>query len=340
MAEAASPRPRSSPGVSRELARWRARALRRRALRRSNARDSRAGRELEGELELRVAVRGKPVDLVLDWRPPPGRRGSSRSRRTASRSTSRASCASTSSSRRGTCAPGENVVRLRFESPIATAGTAVTLYRDREDGAEYVYSLFVPSDASTVFPCFDQPDLKARFTLVARRCPPAGKRCRTRRPSRRPPTARRSACASARPSRSAPISSPSPPGRSRSSTTARTASRRSPRRACSCGSRGSRARRREAYEMFRLHRQAVVLLRRSTSASRSRSRSTTWCSCPSSRTAAWSTPAPPSCARSRCCSRSSRPRPTGCAARSSSSTRPRTSGSATSSRCGGSTTCG
>ena len=36
---------------------------------------------------------------------------------------------------------------------------------DREDGAEYLYTLFVPSDASTVFPCFDQPDLKARFTL-------------------------------------------------------------------------------------------------------------------------------------------------------------------------------
>ena len=28
-----------------------------------------------------------------------------------------------------------------------------------------MYSLFVPADASTVFPCFDQPDLKARFRL-------------------------------------------------------------------------------------------------------------------------------------------------------------------------------
>ena len=28
-----------------------------------------------------------------------------------------------------------------------------------------MYTLFVPSDASTAFPCFDQPDLKARFTL-------------------------------------------------------------------------------------------------------------------------------------------------------------------------------
>ncbi|HEV2765209.1 MAG TPA: M1 family aminopeptidase, partial [Pyrinomonadaceae bacterium] len=61
---------------------------------------------------------------------------------------------------------GENVVRLSFESPVSATGTAaVTRYRDREDGAEYLYTLFVPSDASTAFPCFDQPDLKARFRL-------------------------------------------------------------------------------------------------------------------------------------------------------------------------------
>jgi aminopeptidase N len=60
---------------------------------------------------------------------------------------------------------GENVVKLDFTSPIATSGAAITRYVDKEDGAEYVYSLFVPSDASTVFPVFDQPDLKARFQL-------------------------------------------------------------------------------------------------------------------------------------------------------------------------------
>jgi aminopeptidase N len=60
---------------------------------------------------------------------------------------------------------GENVIKLDFTSPIATSGAAVTRYIDKEDGAEYVYSLFVPSDASTAFPCFDQPDLKARFQL-------------------------------------------------------------------------------------------------------------------------------------------------------------------------------
>ena len=31
---------------------------------------------------------------------------------------------------------------------------------------EYLYTLFVPDRASTAFPCFDQPDLKARFTLT------------------------------------------------------------------------------------------------------------------------------------------------------------------------------
>ena len=56
---------------------------------------------------------------------------------------------------------------MEFESPISPAGSAVTRYLDREDGSEYIYTLFVPSDASTTFPCFDQPDLKARFTLEA-----------------------------------------------------------------------------------------------------------------------------------------------------------------------------
>ncbi len=61
---------------------------------------------------------------------------------------------------------GENVIKLDFTSPILTSGSAITRYVDKEDGAEYIYSLFVPSDASTAFPVFDQPDLKARFTLT------------------------------------------------------------------------------------------------------------------------------------------------------------------------------
>src|SRR6185369_12252129 len=60
---------------------------------------------------------------------------------------------------------GANVVTLDFESPVAVSGSAVTRYKDREDGTEYLYTLLVPADASTLFPCFDQPDLNARFSL-------------------------------------------------------------------------------------------------------------------------------------------------------------------------------
>ena len=60
---------------------------------------------------------------------------------------------------------GENVLQIKFASPIKTSGAGVTRYVDKEDGAEYVYSLFVPSDASTAFPVFDQPDLKATISI-------------------------------------------------------------------------------------------------------------------------------------------------------------------------------
>ncbi len=52
--------------------------------------------------------------------------------------------------------PGENAVEIAF-----TAGTDA-LNRN----ADYLYSLFVPARASRTFPCFDQPDLKARLKLT------------------------------------------------------------------------------------------------------------------------------------------------------------------------------
>lgn len=61
---------------------------------------------------------------------------------------------------------GKNTVILHFTSRVDTAGAAITRYIDKEDGSEYLYSLFVPMDASMAFPCFDQPDLKARFMLT------------------------------------------------------------------------------------------------------------------------------------------------------------------------------
>jgi aminopeptidase N len=60
---------------------------------------------------------------------------------------------------------GRNTIALDFESAIAPSGRAITRYTDSDDGARYIYSLFVPMDASQAFPCFDQPDLKASFNL-------------------------------------------------------------------------------------------------------------------------------------------------------------------------------
>jgi aminopeptidase N len=60
---------------------------------------------------------------------------------------------------------GKNTLHLEFTSNSAAAGKAITRYQDKDDGSEYVYTLFVPMDASMAFPCFDQPDLKGKFTL-------------------------------------------------------------------------------------------------------------------------------------------------------------------------------
>ena len=60
---------------------------------------------------------------------------------------------------------GENTVLAEFTANIAPAGKAITRYEDRDDNTEYLYTLFVPMDASMAFPCFDQPDLKAGFQL-------------------------------------------------------------------------------------------------------------------------------------------------------------------------------
>jgi aminopeptidase N len=61
---------------------------------------------------------------------------------------------------------GENRIAIDFESAVAPAGKAITRYEDKDDGSEYIYTLFVPMDASMAFPCFDQPDLKGRFKLT------------------------------------------------------------------------------------------------------------------------------------------------------------------------------
>jgi aminopeptidase N len=60
---------------------------------------------------------------------------------------------------------GSNSVHIEFTSHVEPAGKPIIRYEDKDDGSEYIYTLFVPMDASMAFPCFDQPDIKGRFEL-------------------------------------------------------------------------------------------------------------------------------------------------------------------------------
>lgn len=61
---------------------------------------------------------------------------------------------------------GANRLDFEFATPIAAAGASIIRVKDPSDSATYLYTLLVPSDANLLFPCFDQPDLKARVTLT------------------------------------------------------------------------------------------------------------------------------------------------------------------------------
>jgi aminopeptidase N len=159
----ASAAPPLEPGVSRALAAWRAPRYRdvRYSLR--LAIDADATR-LTGTVAVELGLGSPPPDLVLDWRPPAGARLSGLEVNGTPARGARIEREHLVVPRRLLHA-GRNTVRARIDTPIAVSGGALTRYEDREDGSRYVYTLFVPADASTVFPCFDQPDLKARFSL-------------------------------------------------------------------------------------------------------------------------------------------------------------------------------
>ncbi|HEV7643479.1 MAG TPA: M1 family aminopeptidase [Pyrinomonadaceae bacterium] len=158
-------------GVSQVLARWRA-ANYSDVRYKLNITLEKGAPLMKGELEISVKItaEGAKNDLVLDWRP---------TQFSADKDKPFAHFIEVNNSidilswvvnehlivPKSLLKTGENVIKIQFASPVKTSGAAITRYVDKEDGGEYVYSLFVPSDASTAFPCFDQPDLKARFTL-------------------------------------------------------------------------------------------------------------------------------------------------------------------------------
>ncbi len=157
-----------APGVPRELARWRAAHYR--DVRYALDLTLRPGAEMmSGRLKVTVTLDAAAGDLVLDWRVLDGKADAG-SRVSDVRANGRGVTDARFADEhlvvpRAHLKAGVNEIEMSFESPVSAAGSAVTRYLDREDKSEYVYTLFVPSDASTAFPCFDQPDLKARFTL-------------------------------------------------------------------------------------------------------------------------------------------------------------------------------
>jgi aminopeptidase N len=59
-----------------------------------------------------------------------------------------------------------NRLRIRATMPYQHEGKGLHFFRDPTDGRVYLHSQFEPFDAHRVYPCFDQPDLKAPFRLT------------------------------------------------------------------------------------------------------------------------------------------------------------------------------
>lgn len=62
---------------------------------------------------------------------------------------------------------GVNTAAIRFTSKYVRDCQGVQYFKDDGDGEEYLYTDHEPASCHKGFPCFDQPDLKATYTLLA-----------------------------------------------------------------------------------------------------------------------------------------------------------------------------
>jgi aminopeptidase N len=59
-----------------------------------------------------------------------------------------------------------NEITITYRKPYDHSGEGFHQFFDPNDGAEYLYTQFEPYGAHRLFPCFDQPDLKATYHLT------------------------------------------------------------------------------------------------------------------------------------------------------------------------------
>ncbi|WP_206486247.1 aminopeptidase N [Thalassotalea sp. G2M2-11] len=60
---------------------------------------------------------------------------------------------------------GKTQVTVDYQRPYSTDGSGLHRFVDPENGEVYLYTDFEPYDANRLFPHFDQPDLKATYTM-------------------------------------------------------------------------------------------------------------------------------------------------------------------------------
>eukprot|EP01118_Nematostelium_gracile_P019306 TRINITY_DN8910_c0_g1_i1.p1 TRINITY_DN8910_c0_g1~~TRINITY_DN8910_c0_g1_i1.p1 ORF type:complete len:457 (+),score=83.76 TRINITY_DN8910_c0_g1_i1:61-1371(+) len=67
----------------------------------------------------------------------------------------------------GTLLRPSNTVEVRYINDYDKTGSGFNQFYDEEEKEAYLFTNFEPFDAHRLFPCFDQPDIKARFSLKA-----------------------------------------------------------------------------------------------------------------------------------------------------------------------------
>jgi len=63
--------------------------------------------------------------------------------------------------------PGKNIVKVETFSNYSNDGYGLHSFTDQVDQMQYIYTQFEPSYSHYVFPNFDQPDIKAKWTFNA-----------------------------------------------------------------------------------------------------------------------------------------------------------------------------